>query len=223
MMSRPRLAAIPFLAAVLLGDAGTALAHPHVQVSVRTVVVLDEQGQIAVLRHTWKFDEAFSSFSTAGLDKNKDGKLNREELADLAKINVESLHEYGFFSHLKKSKTTEKGRTPTGFGAVRDYYLSHDGKSLTLHFTLPIEKSRLAIREAKLEIYDPSYFVAFEFEKDAPVTVEGGGLACAAQVGKLNAAVTSRLSQLSESFFQSMNSGGGTSTDWAIPVQFACK
>lgn len=215
-MARSRLAAIALLAVSLLGSAGAAVAHPHVLVSVRTTVILDAQGQIAALRHAWTFDEAFSSFSTAGLDKNKDGKLDREELADLAKINVESLHEYGFFSYLKK------GKTSSTFGTVKDYYLAHDGKALTLHFTLPVEKNPLAIREARLEVYDPSYFVAFEFGKDAPVTVEGGALACIAQVGKPNADVTSRLSKMSESFFQSMNPGSAAS-DWAIPVRFECK
>jgi ABC-type uncharacterized transport system substrate-binding protein len=200
----------------LLGSGMMASAHPHVQVAVRSVVVLDDAGEITAIRHAWKFDEAFSAFSTTGLDTNKDGKLDREELASLAQVNVESLSEYAFFTFLRKGKEASE------FGAVKDYHLVHDGKALTLHFTLPVEKKKLAIKEARLEVYDPSYFVAFEFEKEAAVTVEGGKLACTASIKPPSAAVTSRLSQMSETFFQSMNSGSGT-TDWAIPVRFECK
>lgn len=193
-----------------------ALAHPHVMVTVKSVMMLDDAGEISAVRHAWTFDEAFSAFSTTGLDTNKDGKLDRDELASLAQVNVESLHEYAFFTYLKKGKATSE------FGAVRDYHLSHDGKALTLHFTLPVEKQKLAIKDVKLEVYDPSYFVAFDFAKEVPVTVEGGKLACTARVSTPNAAVTSRLSQMSENFFQSLNSTGGNA-DWAAPVRFDCK
>ena len=125
-----------------LGSGIVASAHPHVQVSVRSVVVVDEAGEITAIRHAWKFDEAFSAFSTTGLDTDKDGKLSREELASLAQVNVESLSEYAFFTYLKKGKDSSE------FSAVKDYHLAHDGKALTLHFTLPVEKKKLAIKEA---------------------------------------------------------------------------
>lgn len=202
--------------AISLGIASLpAQAHPHVLVTVRTTVVIDDAGAIKTLRHAWTFDEPFSAYSTTGLDTNKDGKLSREELASLAQVNVESLGEYGFFSFLKQ------GKAKAEFGGPKDYYLEHDGKALTLHFTLPVEKAAPAIKEARLEVYDPSYFVAFEFAKDKPVTVEGGKLACTGHINQPSAAVTSRLSQLSESFFQSMKAGA--EAEWAIPVRFECK
>lgn len=202
--------------AVLTGAAPNALAHPHVTVTVKTHVIINDAGEIASLRHAWTFDEPFSAYSTMGLDKNKDGRIDRDELAELAKINVESLHEYGFFSFLKK------GKTGAEYGAAQDYYLEHDGKALTLHFTLPVEKNRPAIRDARLEVYDPTYFVAFEFAKDKPVTVDGGKLSCTASITPPSASVTARLSQLGENFFQSMSQNSGTA-EWAIPVRFACK
>jgi ABC-type uncharacterized transport system substrate-binding protein len=217
MESRKRIGATGSLAlAALVFAAPAALAHPHVTVTVRTIVTLNAAGEIAALRHAWTFDEPFSAYSTMGLDKNKDGKLDREELAELAKINVESLHEYGFFSFLKK------GKSAAAYGDVRDYHLDHDGKALTLHFTLPVAKNAPPIRDAKLEVYDPSYFVAFEFAAEKPVIVEGGALACTAQVTPPSASVTARLSQLGESFFQSMQPNAGTA-EWAIPVRFACR
>lgn len=203
-------------ALALVASSIASLAHPHVMVTVKSAVMLDDAGEISAIRHAWTFDEAFSAFSTTGLDTNKDGKLDRDELASLAQVNVESLHEYAFFTYVRKGKATSE------FGAVKDYFLSHDGKALTLHFTLPVEKQKLAIKDVKLEVYDPSYFVAFDFAKETPVTVEGGKLACTARVSTPSTAVTSRLSQMSENFFQSLNATGGNA-DWAAPVRFDCK
>jgi ABC-type uncharacterized transport system substrate-binding protein len=208
------------LALPLLLAAAPALAHPHVQVTVRTVVVLDQRGEIEALRHAWTFDEAFSAFSTTGLDTNKDGKLDAGELADLAKINVESLTEYAFFSFLKTG--AKKTGAKAEFSPVTTYRLEHDGKNLTLHFTLPVSNARLPVKEARLEVYDPTYFVAFDFAKEQPVVIEGGTLACTAEIKPPPPSITSRLSQLGESFFQSMNTTGDTA-DWAIPVRFLCK
>lgn len=199
----------------ILAAAAPADAHPHVFVTVRTEVLLGDDGTIAALRHAWTFDEPFSTYATAGMDTNKDGRLDRAELAELAKVNVESLSEYGFFSFLKK------GKTNSAFAPPRDYWLEHDGKALTLHFTLPVEKQPLPIAQSVLEVYDPSYFVAFEFARENPVTVSGGKLACTASIKPPSAAVTQRLSQLSESFFQSLQPGG--QAEWAIPVRFTCQ
>jgi ABC-type uncharacterized transport system substrate-binding protein len=188
-----------------------ALAHPHVTISVKTVVVSDGKGTITALRHIWTFDEAFSAFSTTGLDKNRDGKLDREELSDLAKVNVESLSEYGYFSDLKV------GREKAEFGAVTDYFLAHDGKALTLHFTLPVHAKAPDIRKAKLEVYDPSYFVAFGYAPENPVSVEGS--ACKAKVNLPRGESLGRLSKLSEADFANGLSGA---SDWASAVSFEC-
>lgn len=203
------------VAGLFLAGAETASAHPHVLVSVRTTAVINDQGEVEALKHAWKFDDAFSTFSTQGLDKNGDGKLDREELADLAKVNVESLNEYGYFSFIRR------GKDQAEFGAVKDYWLSHDGKNLTLHFTLPLTGKPFRIQDIRLEVYDPTFFVAFDFEKDNPVTVEGGKLACTTNIAPPKTGVTERLSKLGESFFQSMNAGANA--DWAVPVRFTCQ
>ena len=70
-----------------------AQAHPHVFVTTETTV-LYENGTIVGLRHKWIFDELYSANAVEGLDKNKDGKYDREELAELAKADIEGLHEF---------------------------------------------------------------------------------------------------------------------------------
>lgn len=202
----------PVLALLLTLPALPALAHPHVMVSVKTVVVVGDKGLITALRHEWTFDEAFSTYSTQGLDTNKDGKLSREELADLAKVNVESLHEYAYFTELSV------GKRKAAFGPVQaDYFLSHDGKALTLHYTLPLAGDGPALKDVRLVVDDPSYFVAFSLAPGAPVKVEGA--ACKVRVNAPKAETTQRLSQLSEADFASGKLGA---TDWSSSVGFEC-
>lgn len=207
------------LAAMLMIGAGicAADAHPHVQVIVKSTVQANPEGQITGIRHAWTFDEAFSSYATLGLDTDKDGKLSREELASLAKVNVESLHEYAFFTILKT------GKQNAGFADVRDYFLAHDGKALTLHFTLPTTGAPQTLKTAQLEVYDPSFFVAFAFAPDKPVDVEGMDGRCIANIRKPKEGIMGRLSQLGESAFSSPSGAGLDPAEWAMTVRFECK
>src|SRR6266545_4731475 len=76
-----------------------AEAHPHVWITVQTTV-LHENGAFVGLSHTWTFDEAYTSTAIEGLDKNKDGIYDRAELAELAKVNVDGLKDYSYFTYV---------------------------------------------------------------------------------------------------------------------------
>ena len=77
------------IAAFAAGLAQSAAAHPHVWVSARAQVIFDANGEIEAIRNAWTFDEMYSAFVTEG--QAKDGQLmTKEELAPLAKTNVES-------------------------------------------------------------------------------------------------------------------------------------
>jgi ABC-type uncharacterized transport system substrate-binding protein len=191
-----------------------ALAHPHVWVIVKSSVMTTPEGRITGIRHSWTFDEPFSSYATLGMDTNKDGKLSREELTPLAKVNVESLQEYGFFTILKQ------GKNAITFSEPVDYFLDHDGKALTLHFTLPVKSGELAVKDARLEVADPSFFVSFEYAKDEPVKVEGFKGTCKANLKPPAPSVFNRLSQLGENFFEQPGSAIGN--EFVTPVSFSC-
>ena len=74
-----------------------ALAHPHVFVAAKAEVIYDGQGNVLGVNHVWTFDESYSSFATMGFPKDKNGKFLPEKLAELAKINTESLADFGYF------------------------------------------------------------------------------------------------------------------------------
>jgi ABC-type uncharacterized transport system substrate-binding protein len=71
-------------------------AHPHVFVDGKAEIVFDAQKRITAIRNVWQFDEAYSAFADTGLDTNGDGKLTQQELAPLAKLNMDSLKEYSY-------------------------------------------------------------------------------------------------------------------------------
>ncbi|HZD61672.1 MAG TPA: DUF1007 family protein, partial [Xanthobacteraceae bacterium] len=87
--------------AALVGAAiagGTASAHPHVWITVKSELVYAPDGSVTGVRHAWTFDDMFSVFALQGLDSKKKGEYTREELAPLAEVNVTSLKEYDFFT-----------------------------------------------------------------------------------------------------------------------------
>nr|WP_321980652.1 DUF1007 family protein [uncultured Cohaesibacter sp.] len=165
---------------VSCGLYSAAQAHPHVWVSVQSDLVMDG-AKIKAINHRWTFDEAFSAFASQGLDENEDGVLSREELQPLAQVNVESLSEYGYFSELyEKGALNSSKESP--FGEPTNYWLSTKGDQLELHFTLPVVADIDTHKEAVLDIYDPSFFVDFEFADKDPVKIIGMPNSCHARL-----------------------------------------
>src|SRR3954464_15885545 len=85
----------------LLLSSGAASAHPHVWVTMKSAVVYGPDGAITGVRHAWTFDDMYSAFATQGLEQKKKGEFTLEVLRPLAKVNVESLKEYDFFTYAK--------------------------------------------------------------------------------------------------------------------------
>jgi ABC-type uncharacterized transport system substrate-binding protein len=183
-------AAVALLCAALCGR--PALAHPHVWVTVTTTIVY-ENGTITGLRHNWSFDDAYTQMALEGLDKNGDGKYDREELAELAKINIEGLKEFDYFTFAKLGTQALK------FGPPKDAWLDYTNKVLTLHFTLPLEQPVLADAPGfTFQVYDPTFFIAFDLANDNPIKLSEHapqGCKTAVEVPKEDAAQQQSLSQ----------------------------
>ena len=163
---------LPLLALVAL--AVPAAAHPHVFVDVNAELIFDDAGRIKAVGNVWQFDDAFSAFAIEGLDADGDGKLSDEELQPLAKINVESLADFEYFTWLTIDGVKQKFMPPT------EYWLQFDGTLLTLFYTLPLDIPVVVGKETTLEIFDPEYFVAFTFPGEQPLTLVGAPDGCTA-------------------------------------------
>ncbi len=133
MLIAIRRAALALAGLISMAAAGPAAAHPHVFVDARAEIVFDKAGEVTAVRHIWQFDEAFTAFAIQGLDANNDGKLSDDELAPLAKVNVDSLKEYEFFTWLRL------GGKKFPFVPPSEYWLEFHGGRLTLFYALAAE------------------------------------------------------------------------------------
>ena len=156
------------LAAVLIALAGPARAPPPAWSTTKSEVVVGTDGAVTAIRHHGAFDDMFSAFALQGTESKEKGKYTREELAPLAKVNVESLKEYDYFT-----VATADGKKIELAEPTSDYWLDYNDSVLTLNFTLPV-KTPVKAKEIKFDIYDPSIFIDFAFDKTDPGKIVGG-------------------------------------------------
>lgn len=195
---------------------GAALAHPHVFVTATEQVLFGADGSVTGIRAAWTFDDMYSSFLVQGLGE-PDAIVPDDKLADLAKTNVESLDEFGYFTFAKAGGQTLAWGTPT------DYRLHESAdKLLTLTFTLPLKTPASARQAFSFSVYDPTYFVAFDFAKDNPVSMAGAPAGCSTTVVKPPPLDASETKKLSEAFFTNMSPGLDFGIKVASRVVVAC-
>ena len=96
-----------------------ALTHPHVWVTMKETVLYDKAA-ITGLQQAWTFDEIYTQQAIEGLDKNGDGKYDREELKELAQVNIDGLKEFEYFTFAKL------GDKPLKFNPPVDYWYYPD-------------------------------------------------------------------------------------------------
>ncbi len=207
---------LALLALALLAPASAARAHPHVWVAVRSDVVFTPDGKIAGVRHAWEFDEMYSAFAVQGL--GKDGRPpTREELAPLAKTNVESLAEFEFFTYAKQNNAKLTFKEPT------EVSLEADAKKIvTLRFFLPLETPVSAQKPFSFQVYDPTYFVSFGLEKVEPVKLAKAPAGCSLSLVEPKPLVAAESQKLSEAFFQNMSPGADFGVKLATRAIVAC-
>lgn len=147
-----------------------ALAHPHVWVTASLDLVFNDQGQISAVNHAWSFDPAYAEMAIDGLDTNNDGEYSPEELVPLTTDNMTALKDYDYFTVMRV-----KGEKQLLADAVEATQLYANGR-LTLYFQLPF-KTPIDPKsgEVMLKVYDPEFFIDFQFPDEAPVSMVGTG------------------------------------------------
>jgi ABC-type uncharacterized transport system substrate-binding protein len=198
---------------------GEASAHPHVFVTTRAELVFNAEGQIAAIRHTWSFDEMYTAFAITGFGSDA-MKPSSAELLGVAKQNIEDLAEYKYFTVLKT------GREEAAFAKPNDYSAevvkTKDDVSLVLRYVLPLQKPLAIASDATLQVYDPSYFVAFSFD-DNGVTFSGTSGRCKLEETKAAPLNSADQKSLTESFFTNMLPGSDFGGKLADRVHIRCR
>ena len=204
---------------IIFGFAVSVQAHPHVWATVRSEVVFGPEKKITGVKHAWTFDEFYSAMAVQGLDANGDGTYAKDELEPLAKVNVESLKDFDYFTFVRRDGDDEflplKG--------PEDYWVEYDGTALTLHFTLPLQ-APLAPGEkgVTLDVYDPAFFVAFGFADKNPVKIAGSASGCAAKVQAPDPEAAEDAKALTESFFSQLGPDSNYGSQFAQTVTVTC-
>lgn len=195
---------------------GAASAHPHVWVAVRSEVVFAPDGRITGVRHAWEFDEMYSAYAVQGL--GKDGKPpTSEELAPLAKTNVESLAEFDFFTFAKQNGAKLAFKQPENVKLE-----ANEKKLVTMRFFLPLETPVAAKKPFSFQVYDPTYFVSFGLEKQNAVTLAGAPAGCSLSLVEPAPLLATDNQKLSEAFFQNMSPGADFGVKLAPRAIVAC-
>ena len=165
-----------------------AQAHPHVWITAASELVYAPDGSITGVRHAWTFDDMFTTYALQGIETKTKGVYTREQLAPLAKDNVENLKEFAYFTFAKADGKKEKFQEPI------DYFLDYKDEALTLHFTLPL-KTPLKSKELAVEVFDPAFFIDFKFADKDPVKLVGAPETCQLKVQRPGEADVKKLTE----------------------------
>ena len=195
-----------------------AQAHPHVWVTMTTELIYAPDGTATAVKHAWTFDDMFSAFATQGMPARTKGLFTRAELQPLARVNIDLLKEYAYFTYAKVEGRIQKG----AFSDPVDYWLDYDPKAtvLTLHFTLPF-KSPVKARRLAVEIYDPEFFIDFGFADKNPVRLVGAPPQCTFADEKPTDGFFSPTLKLDKSFMAS-EANVGMGMNFANKISVTC-
>jgi ABC-type uncharacterized transport system substrate-binding protein len=206
---------IAFLFSLILAPAA-AQAHPHVFVGAKAEVIFDDKGNIVGINHLWTFDEQYSAFATMGFPKTADGKLDPAKLAELAKINTESLSDFDYFTVAKAA-----GKKVL-FSKPENATMLENGNAVTLMLTLPL-KEPVSGRTFSLEVSDPTYFVAFSFDaaNDA-VVMSKAPAGCTVSIRRPKPEDLTNYSKLSDQMFSQLTNKSEVSGAFGNRALIAC-
>lgn len=183
-----RLLTMLALAGGVASGASQAQAHPHVWITAASELIYAADGSITGVRHAWTFDDMFSTYALQGIETKTKGVYSREELEPLAKVNVENLKEFSFFTFAKADGKKQKFLEPV------DYFLEYKDSALTLHFTLPL-KVPVKPKQLALDVFDPAFFIDFKFEDKDPIRLVGAPASCQVQFQRPGEADVKKLTE----------------------------
>ncbi|MBY0428139.1 MAG: DUF1007 family protein [Alphaproteobacteria bacterium] len=144
------------------------LAHPHAWISMKTSFLFNEKGEVTGIREHWLFDKMYTAFALQDFDPNHNGKLDKDELMQLAAENLKGLKEFNYFTVME----TEAGKPVTlNEQTAMDSYLEKE--QIAIDFTLPLhEPLNMAAHQIVYRIYDPTYYIDMGHYEKEPVSFD---------------------------------------------------
>ncbi len=145
-----------------------ALAHPHAWITVRSDIITNQQGLITGIGQLWQFDDGYRATALEGLDATADGIYSEAEIAPLTDENIKSLEEFNYFVVLQQNGKKQE------FGIVTKAQQRDEKGILLLSFDIPLAVPvDPAKGEVTIKIYDPEFFIAYDYAKTDPYTLRG--------------------------------------------------
>ena len=161
------LLTVAILLAASLGMAGPSAAHPHIFIDARAVFHMKEGRVVAITQH-WIFDTVFGGVVIHAFDRNRDGKLDPGEAAQVRSGAFDALKDFNYFTVVRIGGEELKLEKVTGFSAA-----VKDGR-LVYEFTVPLPRPiDLQSGSPDFLFLDKTYFVAVDMAKQDPVTFAG--------------------------------------------------
>lgn len=125
-------------------------AHPHVFIDTK-VHVLPEKIVIV-----WSFDEMTSAMLMDDYDKNKNKKLDPDEIAFMEKDHFRTLEPYSYFTHMSD------GKDEFNLKRIIEFTAAFENKKLLYTFAIPKPK----LKKYELRFYDAEMYVALILKKE---------------------------------------------------------
>lgn len=138
--------------------AGTAKAHPHVFVDAHTGFIFSEDGYLEAVRVSWTYDQftTLVLFEALDLDRDRDGRLNAADRADIVAAETNWAADYNGDVYL------EVEGQERSLGRPRNANASLENDQISVAFELPLSQpAGLAGRTAVLRLYDPFFYYAY--------------------------------------------------------------
>ena len=188
--------------------------------TVRSEILLNPDRQITGVRHAWTFDQFYTAMAMQGVDTNGDGILSKEELKPVVESIVNSLKPFDYFTYVHFVGVDKA----LPLKPPERYSLDYDGNALTLHFTVLLEEPvDASSQNVEVDVYDPSFYVAFGFAKDEPVKMAGtSDQSCGVDIKQPDPAAEESTKALSEDFFRQLGPSSNFGAQFAQTVTVKC-
>ncbi len=182
VLSKKHIAAASGLMAAAALLSTPASAHPHVWSDMRSDIILNDQGRATAIHVEWIFDQGYTEAATEGMDADKDGVYTASELQPVVTENIKALKEFRYFTAAKANGKDIPYADVTEYGQR-----INDQGRLSMTFVVPFATPvDLTAANFTYKIYDPDFFIAFDYIKGENVSAIGKlPKGCVINVGKL--------------------------------------